>query len=105
MEPEQRAALILVPADRAVIYLYRDEANDDATPLPVSVDGNPAGATVPSGFLFYEVAPGHHAIESPATSSDRIELETEAGKTYFIRQEVGRACCGSRLVNFRMRIS
>jgi hypothetical protein len=86
---EQRAAWFLVPADKAVIYFYRDEANDDVLPLALSVDGNLVAETRPAKFLFYEVTPGPHTVASPGAISDSVELNTEAGKTYFIGQEVG----------------
>ena len=89
MEQEQRAALFLVPPDKAVIYFFRDEANNDALPLALSVDGNAVGETLPTRFLFYEVEPGHHVLVSAGAPSDSIALDTEAGKMYFVGQEVG----------------
>ncbi len=89
MEPEERAALFLVPEDKAVIYFFRDETSDDALPLALSIDGNTAGETRPTRFQFYEVAPGRHTLMSPGALSDSIGLDAEAGKTYFVGQEVG----------------
>jgi hypothetical protein len=95
MEPEQRAALFLVPADKAVIYVYRDGANDDTRLLALSVDGNPVGEIPPTKFLFHEVAPGHHTLASLGAESDSIELDTEAGKAYFVGQVVD--CAEARI--------
>jgi len=95
MEPDERASLFLVPADKAVIYFFRDEANDDAVPLALSIDGNATGEARPTRFQFYEVAPGHHVLASPGASSDSIELDTESGKAYFVGQQVG--CDGVQL--------
>jgi hypothetical protein len=94
-EPEQRAAWFLVPADKAVIYFYRDEQSDGTLPLVLSVDGKVVGEARPTKFLFYEVAPGHHTLVSSGAASDSIELDTEPGKTYFVGQQV--ECDASQL--------
>ena len=79
MEPEQRAALFLVPVDKAVVYFYRDDANDDTLPLALSIDGNPVGETAPAKFLFYEIVPGRHILASSGAVSDSVELDADHG--------------------------
>lgn len=93
LEPEQRAAMFLVPADKAVIYFYPDVAGEEAAQLTLSVDGDPVAGSGDGGFRYREVDPGKHV--AGLSGADGVELVVEAGRTYFIGYAV--ECVASRL--------
>ncbi len=88
MEPDQRAALFLVPGDRAVIYIYHDDTVDNATAPLVYLDGDPLGQPTNAGFWYREVVPGRHTVAMAGAEAYGIELEVEAGRAYFVGEDV-----------------
>ena len=72
----------------AGLYIYRNESFGGAVSMDVEVDGRPIGQTGPQTYFYQEVAPGKHTITSKAENTDTIEVETVAGRLYFIWQEV-----------------
>ena len=87
MGPDQRAALFLVPGDKAVIYIYHDDAIDIALAPVVLVDGEPLGPPTAAGFWYREVAPGRHSVAPSGAEAGGIVLEVEAGRTYFVGED------------------
>src|SRR4051812_45951092 len=88
MEPEQRAALFLAPADKAVIYFYQDRAGEAAAAPAVYLDGEPIGEPTAAGFWYREVNPGVHSVALADDPAQAISLATEAGHLYFVGEEV-----------------
>ena len=74
--------------DVAEVYIYRNETMGAAVRMNVAVDGKPLGQTAAKTFLYTEVAPGRHTITSSAENTDTLELDAQAGKLYYIWQEV-----------------
>jgi hypothetical protein len=72
--------------EMAGIYVYRNEAPGNA--IPLLIDGKAIGTIYPKSFVYYEVVPGKHvvAINSPG-AHDKIEMETEPSKNYFVWQQ------------------
>ncbi len=89
--PEQRAALFMVPADKAVIYFYRDEAIDSASAPVMYLDGDPLGEPTTIGFWYREVPAGRHTIVIDGGRADTLVLEVEEGHVYFVGEDVN---CG-----------
>jgi hypothetical protein len=90
-DPAKDAALktFAAPAaDKAGLYIYRNESMGAAVKMDVSVDGQPIGQTVANSYLYKEVAPGKHTIASTAENTDAIEIEAKPGSLNFIWQEV-----------------
>ena len=87
---QQDAALktFSVPAEKAGIYIYRNESLGAAVRMDVEVDGNPIGQTAANTYLYKEVAPGKHTISSKAENSDAIEVDAKPGTLSYIWQEV-----------------
>ncbi len=56
--------------------------------MEVDVDGKPLGQTAAKTYLYTEISPGKHTVTSKADNSDSIEIDTMAGKLYYIWQEV-----------------
>ena len=77
----------LSPASgKALIYIVRPSGYAMAVKFKVSFDGNEIGATKGKKFLYIMVSPGKHTIISKANNSAQMEIDVEAGKTYFIKQ-------------------
>lgn len=74
-------------SDVAQVYVYRNETLGAALSMPVTVDGKLAGNTGPNSFFKFDLAPGKHAFTSQGDESE-ITIDTEAGKLYFVWQEV-----------------
>ncbi len=74
--------------DLAGIYVYRNEIIGGAVRMDVSVDGQALGQTASKTYLYTEVPPGKHTVTSKAENTHSIEIDTVAGKLYYIWQEV-----------------
>ncbi|MDB5811751.1 MAG: hypothetical protein JWN94_3873 [Betaproteobacteria bacterium] len=74
--------------DKANIYLYRDELLGFAIAMTVAINGRKAGQTVGQTFLRWEVDPGTHEIASYTEDIATLKLNAEAGKSYYVWQEV-----------------
>ena len=80
------------------VYVYRNETLGAALSMPVTVDGKLAGETGPHSFFKFDLPAGSHLITSQGNES-KITVHTEAGKLYFVWQEVkmGAFSGGSKL--------
>ncbi|WP_068173897.1 DUF2846 domain-containing protein [Hydrogenophaga taeniospiralis] len=77
------------PADKAGIYIYRNETMGAAVKMPVTVDGQMIGQTAANTYLYKEVAPGKHKVESLTEGSEnKMEVDVKAGTLTYIWQEV-----------------
>ena len=72
----------------AGLYIYRHESFGAAVRMDVEVDGKPIGQTAANTYFYREVPPGRHVITSKAENTDTLEIDTVAGKLYYIWQEV-----------------
>ncbi len=89
-EDESNSAKNFVaPADRGSVYLYRTgRAVAAAVAMNVKVNGMDAGGTGPGSFFKWDLKPGAYTfLSSTNESSATVQLNVEAGKTYFIRQD------------------
>lgn len=87
-ERDAQAKSFAVQPDKSNIYLYRNESMGAAVKMDVVLDNNPVGKTVAKSYMKLEVAPGQHTIVSKAENDDVLNINTEAGKNYFVWQEV-----------------
>jgi hypothetical protein len=83
-----RAKVFAPLTDKGVVYVYRDELLGAAIKMPVKVDDLVAGQTGPKSFLQLALSPGHHTIASLTEKDATVSLDVEAGKTYYVWQEV-----------------
>ncbi len=97
-EQDAAAKQFVASADKAKIYVYRNETLGAALKMPVTLDKKHIGDTASKTYFVLEVAPGKHTLTSQGTESS-LDIETEAGKTYFVWQEVkmGAFSGGSKL--------
>lgn len=77
-----------VKDDKSNIYLYRHESFGGAVLMTVTLDDKVAGQTGPKTYFLWEVEPGAHKVGSVAENTSTVDLNTEAGKSYYIWQEV-----------------
>jgi len=56
--------------------------------MDVEVDGKPIGQSAAKTYFYTELPPGKHTVTSKAENTDSIEIDTIAGKLYYIWQEV-----------------
>ena len=75
-------------AGMSAIYLFRDENLGAASPITVSLDDQVAGQTAAWTYLRWIVPPGRHRITSYAGNIASLEIVTEPGELYFVRQDV-----------------
>ena len=73
---------------KASLYIYRNENFGAAIPMAVTVNGQPLGVTGPKSYFHLDLHPGKYSIDSKAEATANLPLQTEAGKIYFIWQEV-----------------
>ena len=72
----------------AGLFIYRNETFGAAVRMDVEIDGKPIGQTAAKTYFYKEVAPGKHTVTSESENTDSIEVDTVAGKLYYIWQEV-----------------
>jgi hypothetical protein len=89
-DPKQDAALktFQIPADKAGIYVYRNESMGAAVKMDVLIDGQNIGETAANTYMYREVAPGKHTVSSKAENTDTVEVDLKPGMLAFVWQEV-----------------
>jgi hypothetical protein len=88
LDDDAKAKTFTASPTKSSIYLYRNENFGGAIPLTVSLDGKMAGQTAAMTYFLWEVEPGGHEIGSHAENVSTLKLVTEAGKAYYVWQEV-----------------
>lgn len=74
--------------NKASLYIYRNESFGAAIPMTVAVNGKTLGQTAAQTYFRLNLAPGKYNVESHAENVSILSLTTEAGKNYFVWQEV-----------------
>lgn len=89
-DAKQDAALktFSVPADKAGVYIYRNESMGGAVKMDVELDGKAIGQTAANTYLYKEIAPGKHTITSKAENTDSVEIVAKPGTLSYVWQEV-----------------
>ncbi|MFP3500982.1 DUF2846 domain-containing protein [Burkholderia sp. SIMBA_062] len=77
-----------MPQEKAAIYVYRNESIGGAVKMPVTLDGKILGHTAAKTYLYSEVEPGRHQLISKAENDSKLDVDTVAGKIYYVWQEV-----------------
>ena len=89
-DAKQDAALktFKAPADKAGVYIYRNESMGGAVKMDVAVDGKPIGQTAAKTYLYKELTPGKHTVTSSAENTDSVDIDAKPGTLSYIWQEV-----------------
>jgi hypothetical protein len=74
--------------DQALIYVVRPTSVGFAVKSWFFSDDQALGVNRGSSYFFAHVAPGKRVFWSKSENVDAVELEVEAGKTYYIQQHV-----------------
>lgn len=88
MEQDTAAKSFAVKPDKANIYVYRNETFGAAIKMPVALNGKLVGDTASKTYLKLEVQAGEHTLLSKTENDAIVKLNAEAGKNYFVWQEV-----------------
>lgn len=73
---------------QATLYIYRNEFMGAAIRMAVELNGKEIGKTGSKTYFAVGVAPGKHTLISKAENDSSLEILTEAGRNYYIWQEV-----------------
>ncbi len=76
------------PAGKALIYVLRPHHGLTGFPSKIAVDGEWKGANLPGTYFTFTVEPGLHYFCSSAKSQSLLIMTVEAGKTYYLEQQV-----------------
>lgn len=87
-EADKAAKEIAVPEDKALVYVYRPSSAGFAVRMEVTCDGQSLGSTKGKRFIYALLDPGKHTIKSKAENTATLDVDLEAGKTYYIHQRV-----------------
>jgi len=88
VDDDAKAKSFAVRADKSSIYVYRNESLGGAIPMTVALNGKVAGQSAMLTYFLFEVDPGSHEVSSIAENTSTLKLNTEAGKAYYVWQEV-----------------
>lgn len=87
-DDDAKAKAFSVKPDKSSIYVYRNESFGSAISMTVALDGKVAGQSGPQTYFLWEVEPGSHEVASHTENVSTLKLATEAGKAYYVWQEV-----------------
>lgn len=88
LDQDVAAKTYQVKQGRSNIYVYRNENLGGAIKLTLLLDGKLVGDTAAKTYYLLEVDPGRHSLLSKAENDSVLDLNTEAGRNYFVWQEV-----------------
>lgn len=87
-ERDTAAKSFATKADKANLYIYRNESMGAAVKMAVTLDGKPVGETAAKTYFKLEVPPGEHTLISKTENDSVLSVKAAAGQNYFIWQEV-----------------
>jgi hypothetical protein len=87
-ETDARGKSSTVAQDKVNLYLYRDPNIKVAVTTKLSVNGKEVEATKRTTCGHWQVDPGTYEISSESSSASTVRIVAEAGKSYYVWQEV-----------------
>lgn len=76
------------PADKALIYVVRPTMWGNKVQTKLAVDGKFMGVNRGNNYFFFTLEPGEHYFCSQAENKSVMSLKVEAGKTYYLQQQI-----------------
>jgi hypothetical protein len=73
---------------KASLYIYRNESFGGAVPMTVTINGRTLGQSAAQTYYRLSLLPGQYTVESHAENVSKLTLSLQAGKRYFVWQEV-----------------
>jgi hypothetical protein len=71
---------------KATVYIVRPGISAFAIPFKVNCDNNYIGTNMANNYISVVVNPGEHTFVSSAENDSELNLNLEAGKTYYLEQ-------------------
>lgn len=88
MDKDSQAKQFAPARDRATLYVYRNESMGAVAPMTISINGKIVGQTAARTYFWLHLFPGRYNIESTAENVSNLPLVVNAGKNYFVWEEV-----------------
>jgi hypothetical protein len=86
---KDQAAKTLQPADgKALVYILRPATLGLVVRMFLNCDSVHIGSTMAHNFVYVMLEPGTHTLMSTSENHSTLEITVEAGKVYYIKQEV-----------------
>jgi hypothetical protein len=76
------------PADKALIYVVRPTMFGNKVQTKLAADGKFKGVNRGNNYFFFTIEPGTHYFCSQAENKSTLSLKVEAGKTYYLQQQI-----------------
>jgi PBP1b-binding outer membrane lipoprotein LpoB len=87
-DADSKAKTFATTPDKSNVYIYRNESMGAAIKMPLLIDGRSVGDTAANTYILQVLEPGKHTVVSKTENDSTLDVTTEAGKNYFIWQEV-----------------
>ncbi len=88
-ESEQAKKFSLPNKGNSGLYIYRDSFIGKALKKKLYIDDQLIGESAPDTFFYKQVTAGSHKISTESEfSNNDLNINTESGKNYFIRQYI-----------------
>ena len=88
MEMDQAAKELVPPEGKALVYLMRTSALGSAVAMDVECNRTYIGTTGSHRFIYVVLDPGAYEFAGMAENVCALNLDVEAGQTYYILQDV-----------------
>jgi len=95
-DADKAAKQFMPPPGKANLYVYRNESMGAAIKMGVYVDEKPIGQTASKTYFQIPLAPGKHKVRGHAETNSEVEVDAQAGKNYFVWQEVKMGAMSAR---------
>ncbi len=76
------------PAEKALVYVVRPSSMGQTVRFTVTCDGDSIGATGGGRYIYTLQEPGAHLFVSKAENKSELPIVLEAGKTYYLEQQI-----------------
>ena len=77
------------PADKSVIYVFRNEALEESAPtFYIDIDGERVAGLRPNKYLYKIVDPGRHIVSCNSERQSSVTIDTKPGRSYYIEAEI-----------------
>jgi hypothetical protein len=88
-QPDAKADPFRAVPGKSVIFLVRSDPDAYQRKAEMHLDDGKPVAMYPGTYIRWVVLPGAHQIQGAAPDTALMKLRTEAGKVYYIQQDVG----------------
>jgi opacity protein-like surface antigen len=85
---DRRAKQALPPPGKALIFVFRENGAAQRTDVPLFLDGEQIGMTVPRSYYLWAVDPGKHTIAAKPDRRVALQVTVQAGRNYFIEHQL-----------------